>query len=170
MRNYVWGGKETNRIGTPEFVDFCRRVAAEPLYCVNFLGDGDKRYATTREGNRTGDAREAADWVSYANDPGNAERKAQGVAEPYGIKLWQLGNETSYGGGSTFSKEESISTTIEFAKAMRERDRASEHLDFIAVHMMGQTPLRKGTVLRGLKYQTAPEQAWEELMEMIGER
>src|SRR5205823_3571784 len=185
----IWGGKETNRIGTAEFVDFCRRVGAEPLYCVNFLSDGEKRFAATREGNRSGDAREAGDWVSYANDPDNAERKAHGVAQPYGIKLWQLGNETSYGGGSTFSKDQSIATTIDFAKAMRQRDRsieligwgdsgwagdlldhAGEHLDFIAVHMMGQTPLRKGTVLRGLKYQTAPEQAWEELMEMIGER
>src|SRR5690349_10099862 len=64
MRNYVWGGKETNRVGTHEFVDFCRRVGAEPFYCVNFLSDGEKRYAA-----RTADAREAADWVSYANDP-----------------------------------------------------------------------------------------------------
>src|SRR5437763_11533295 len=69
MRNYVWGGKETNRVGTHEFVDFCRRVNAEPLYCVNFLSDGEQRYRNTKEGDRTGDAREAADWVSYANDP-----------------------------------------------------------------------------------------------------
>src|SRR6478609_7884653 len=61
MRNYVWGGKETNRVGTHEFVDLCRRVNAEPMYCVNFLSDGETRYATMREGNRTGDAREAAD-------------------------------------------------------------------------------------------------------------
>lgn len=188
MRNYVWGGKETNRVGTAEFVDFCRRVGAEPLYCVNFLSDGERRYATTREGNRTGDAREAADWVSYANDPDNAERKAHGIAQPYGIKLWQLGNETSYG-SAVFSKEQAIAATIDFARAMRERDRsiqligwgdsgwagdlldrAGEHLDYVAVHMMGQTPLRKDTVLRGLKYQAAPEQAWEELMEMIGPR
>src|SRR5690242_7325950 len=58
MRNYAWGGKETNRVGTCEFVDLCRRVGAEPLYCVNFLSDGDKRYTATREGNRTGDAQE----------------------------------------------------------------------------------------------------------------
>jgi alpha-N-arabinofuranosidase len=189
MRNYVWGGKETNRVGTREFVDFCRRTGAEPLYCVNFLSDGQKRYAATREGNRTGDAREAADWVTYANDPANAERKAHGVASPYGIKLWQLGNETSYGGNSTFSKDQSIAATIEFAKAMRDRDRsiqligwgdsgwagdllerAGEHLDYVAVHMMGQTPLRRNTVLRGLKYQTELDQAWEELREMAYER
>src|SRR5678815_2507800 len=32
MRNYVWGGKETNRVGTHEFVDYCRRINAQPLY------------------------------------------------------------------------------------------------------------------------------------------
>src|SRR4051812_7194309 len=63
-RNYVWGGKETNRVGTHELVDFCRRVGAEPLYCVNFLGDGEQHYRNTPEGDRTGDAHEAADWVS----------------------------------------------------------------------------------------------------------
>src|SRR5215216_5425689 len=71
-RNYVWGGRETHRVGTHEFVDFCRRVNAEPMYCVNFLGDGEKRFASTPEGDRTGNAREAADWVSYANDPQHA--------------------------------------------------------------------------------------------------
>lgn len=189
MRNYVWGGKETNRVGTHEFVDFCRRVGAEPLYCVNFRSDGEKRYATTPEGNRTGDAHEAADWVSYANDPGDALRKSHGHADPYGIKLWQLGNETSYGGKNTFSKDESIRATIEFAKAMRERDpsieligwgdngwagdladRAGEHLQMVAVHMMGQSPMRKDTVLRGFRYQAEPERAWEELMELFPER
>jgi alpha-L-arabinofuranosidase len=54
MRNYVWGARETNRVGTHEFVDFCRRVGAEPLYCVNFLSDGETRYRTMPEGNRTG--------------------------------------------------------------------------------------------------------------------
>jgi alpha-N-arabinofuranosidase len=186
MRNYVWGGKETNRVGTQEFVDFCRRVGgSEPLYCVNFLSDGEKRYGPER----TGDAQEAADWVSYANDPENRERKGNGVAAPFGIKFWQLGNETSYGGKSTFSKDESIAATIAFAKAMRERDpsiqligwgdndwapdlltRAGEHLQYVAIHMMNQSPVRKDTALRGLKYQFAPEQAWEELMEMIPER
>jgi alpha-L-arabinofuranosidase len=187
-RNYVWGGMEPHRVGTHEFVDFCRRVGAEPMYCVNFAGDGEKRYATTREGNRTGDAREAADWVSYTNDPDHTERKANGAAEPFNLKFWQLGNETSYG-NAVFKKDEAIATTIEFAKAMRERDRglkligwgdngwagdlverAGEHIDYVAVHMMGQTPVRKDTVLRGVRYQAAPERAWEELMELIEPR
>lgn len=189
MRNYVWGGKETNRVGTREFVDFCRKVGAEPLYCVNFLSDGEKRYQSKPEGNRTADAREAADWVSYANDPDHRERKSHGAAQPYKIKLWQLGNETSYG-NSTFTKDESIVHTIEFARAMKQRDpsiqtigwgdrgrgsdlwapdllkRAGEHLDYIAIHMMGQSPKRPDTVLKDNRYQKDPERAWEELLEL----
>jgi alpha-L-arabinofuranosidase len=190
MRNYFWGGKETNRVGTHEFVDFCRRVGAEPFYCVNFLSDGEKRFRTTSEGDRTGDAREAADWVSYANDPDSKERKRNGVAEPYNLKLWQLGNETSYG-KVTFTPDESIAATIEFAKAMRQRDpsikligwgdrganglwapellrRAGEHIDLVAMHMMGQSPKRPDTVLKGLRYEKEPERAWQELIEMTG--
>ena len=187
-RNYVWGGLEPHRVGTHEFVDFCRRVAAEPMYCVNFLGDGEKRYTKTREGNRTGDAQEAADWVSYTNDPDNAERKRNGAADPFNLKYWQIGNESSYG-NAVFKKDEAIAATIEFAKAMRQRDRnlkligwgdsgwagdlvdrAGEHIDYVAVHMMGQTPVRKETLLRGNRYQTDPERAWEELMELIEPR
>jgi len=188
MRNYVWGGNETNRVGTAEFVDFCTRVGAEPLYCVNFLGDGDKRYTQTREGNRTGDAQEAADWVSYANDPDHAERKSHDHAGPFNIKLWQIGNETSYG-NACFKKDEAISTTSEFARKMHERDksveligwgdsgwaadlvqRVGEHLAYVAVHMMNQQPARRDTVLRGNRYQSEPERAWDELMELTALR
>src|SRR5215831_6574721 len=171
MRNYVWGGKETNRVGTHEFVDFCRRAGAEPFYCVNFLSDGEKRY-----GDRTAGSQEAADWVSYANDPDNRERRANGSAAPLRLKLWQIGNETSYG-AATFSKDEAIARTVEFSRAMKQRDpsialigwgdrgrngdlwapdmeeRAGEHLSYLAMHMMGQSPKRTDTVLRGLKYQ-----------------
>src|SRR3954470_5414998 len=31
MRNYVWGGWETNRVGTGEFVDLCNRTGAAPI-------------------------------------------------------------------------------------------------------------------------------------------
>jgi alpha-L-arabinofuranosidase len=178
MRNYVWGGRETNRVGTIEFVDFCRRVGAEPLMCVNFLSDGEKRFRETRGG----DAQEAADWVAYARDHGHA------------IKFWQLGNETSYGGATTFSRDESIAHTIEFAKAMRAREssvqligwgdrgrggegywaselvkRAGEHIDYVAIHMMGQSPRRPDTVLKGLRYESDPERAWAELLELAND-
>jgi alpha-L-arabinofuranosidase len=189
MYNYAWGGWETQRVGTHEFVDFCRRVGAEPLYCVNFAGDGVERY---RQDGRWGDAREAADWVSYANDAEHAERKKNGAAAPLGIKLWQLGNETSYG-AQAMRREDCIRQTIGFSRAMRARDKsieligwgdygrgtgarelwahellkqAGEHIDAVAFHMMGMSPRRKETLLRGNRYQKDPAGAWEELLEL----
>ena len=44
--------------------------------------------------------------------------------------------------------------------------RAGEYLDYIAIHMMGQSPRRPDTVLKGLRYQREPERAWEELIEL----
>jgi alpha-N-arabinofuranosidase len=123
MYNYIWGGKETNRVGTGEFVDFCLRVGAEPLMCVNLLSDGVKDYRQTIHGeNRSADAREAADWVSYANDPDSRERKSHGHPDPYNIKLWQLGNESSYLYESGFSLDEAAEHARQFARAMKERD------------------------------------------------
>jgi alpha-N-arabinofuranosidase len=190
MRNYDWGGKETNRVGTHEFVSFCRRVSAEPFYCVNFEGDGIQAFKHTPEGDRTGDAQEAADWVSYTNDPDNKERKAHGFPDPYNLKLWQVGNETSYV-REAFPKEHAIARTIEFAKAMRARDpniqiigwgdkgrgdkklwagdllrQAGEHINYVAIHMMGQSPTRLDTALSGPRYQSNPHRAWQELLEL----
>jgi alpha-N-arabinofuranosidase len=192
MRNYVWGGMETNRVGTGEFISLCKRVGAAPLICVNFLSDGRKQYWRTKDGQvRTGDAEEAADWVSYANDPDNKERKRHGVPEPYGIQLWQLGNETSYGNDG-FTEAESIQHTIEFADAMKRRDpsiqligwgdrsggnesplwadelleRAGDRIDYVAIHMMQQAPRERKTALTGFRHQRATDQAWAELMEI----
>lgn len=190
MRNYDWGGKETHRVGTHEFVSFCRKVGADPFYCVNFEGDGIPFFRRTPEGDRTGTAEEAADWVSYANDPDNAERRANRSREPLSLKLWQIGNETSYV-KEAFSKDEAIARTVQFAKAMKARDpriqligwgdkdrvthqlwagdmlaRTGEYLDYIAIHMMGQSPKRADTVLNGLHYQADPYRAWDELLEL----
>jgi hypothetical protein len=193
MRNRVWGGWETNRVGTAEFVGLCRSVGAEPLLCVNFMGDGHRRYARTREGDRTGSAAEAADWVSYCNDPDDRERRRHGETAPHGVRLWQIGNETSYDEGG-FTKQEAIAQTVDFARAMRARDpsiqligwgdrgrgrdsplwatdmlrQAGEHLNYIAIHMMQQLPTRPDTLLHGTRYQRDPARAWDELMEMSG--
>ena len=96
MVNLLWGGVESNQVGTGEFVDFCKRVGADPLVLVNFESDGRRQYVSFKGKVRTADAAEAAAWVSYCNDPGNAERKAHGMAAPLGVRHWQIGNETSY--------------------------------------------------------------------------
>jgi alpha-N-arabinofuranosidase len=61
MHNLVWGGVESNQIGTAEFLDFCRQVETEPLMCVNFEAEGDPRWSINQLGEaRAGNAQEAA--------------------------------------------------------------------------------------------------------------
>jgi len=89
-RNYSWGGRETNRVGTHEFVDFCRRVKAEPFYCVNFLSDGDKRYSTMREGNRTGRRQRGRRLGLLCQRPGQRRAQAQrfrAAIEPQAVAI-----------------------------------------------------------------------------------
>ncbi|WP_363351884.1 hypothetical protein [Methylocystis echinoides] len=105
------------------------------------------------------------------------------------LKLWQIGNETSYE-TSCFDKEEAIAHTIQFARAMRPVDasikliewgdrgrdgklwardmekQAGEFIDLVAIHMMSQTPKRPETALEGLRYQQDPARAWDELLEL----
>jgi len=132
MLNLNWGGVETNQIGTAEFVDFCRRVNTEPLMCVNFEAEGYAPSAKTAAGDvRAGDAREAAEWVDYCNNPDNKERIGHGFREPLPIKVWQLGNETSYS-NERFNRATAIAKTIEFATAMRKMD-PSIKLVFVTV-------------------------------------
>jgi alpha-N-arabinofuranosidase len=83
--NLSWKNEpEPGDIGTDEFIAFCRRVGAEPSITVNVEGRG----AT---------AEEAAAWVEYCNGPATsrygAKRAANGHAEPYHVKYWELGNE-----------------------------------------------------------------------------
>ncbi len=123
MLNLLWGGIESNQVGTGEFVDLCRRAGAEPLICVNFESDGRKQYMKVKDSVRTADAREAAEWVAYCNDSANAERQAHGSAAPLGVRHWQIGNETSYDKNG-FDLETAARKTVEFAKSMREADPA----------------------------------------------
>jgi alpha-N-arabinofuranosidase len=67
MLNQAWGMPEYNHFGTDEFLDFCRRVGAEPQICLN-LGSGTPE--------------EAAEWVRYVN----RKLGRDGL-------LWELGNE-----------------------------------------------------------------------------
>ncbi len=123
MRNYRWGGMFYNQVGTHEVVDFCRQVQAEPLLVVNMESDGLSCYSHPKNDTvRLGTAEEAADWVSYCNDPDNAERLAHGIRDPYHVKYWQIGNETSYTDNPGFTAAECYEVTARFADAMKKRD------------------------------------------------
>ncbi len=80
--NRAWRVIETNAVGTHEFVDYCRRVGAVPAFCLN-LGNGTPE--------------EAADWVEYCNSRQDSTltrlRATNGVPEPFGFPIWDLGNE-----------------------------------------------------------------------------
>ncbi|MDF1515416.1 MAG: alpha-L-arabinofuranosidase, partial [Anaerolineae bacterium] len=45
MINLLWGGMESNQVGTGEFVNFCQQVGAAPLISVNFQSDGREKWA-----------------------------------------------------------------------------------------------------------------------------
>jgi alpha-L-arabinofuranosidase len=182
--NLCWNGIDTNQVGTREFVEFCRLTGADPLMCVNFESDGKSCFARTPKGeDRIGYAKEAFEWVRYCNDPECRERIDHGSGDPLTIKMWQIGNETSYG-QDLFDLDGAAMRTVEFAKAMRKADPsieligwgdsgwarrmveiAGEHLQYIAFHHMFN-PDRdvENSPLRGVEYRKDPAWTWERLM------
>ena len=183
MQNLVWGGMETNQVGTVEFLDFCRQVGAEPLMSVNFESDGCKAWMATPKGKvQTAGPDEAAEWVDYCNNPKSAARIAHGLKEPCPIRLWQIGNETSYHGDG-FGVEVAAAKTLAFAKAMRKVDPTialigwgdsgwanrmieltSGQLQYVAFHHM-YTPGGDESPLAGNEYRKDPARTWQCLME-----
>jgi alpha-L-arabinofuranosidase len=179
MHNLMWGGVETNQIGTDEFLDFCGLIGAEPLVCVNFESEGDPAWAVDALGEaRAGNAREAADWVAYCNTPHHAQRAANGhpVARP--VRYWQIGNETSYS-KKRFTKPAAIAKTIEFARAMRRSDptikliawghsgwapdmlcEAGDLIDMLAFHHL----FDPGAACSDDNFRRDPEASWAALM------
>ncbi|MBO5231470.1 MAG: alpha-L-arabinofuranosidase [Clostridia bacterium] len=118
MINHCWGGIYSNAVGTNEVVDFCRQVNAEPLLVVNTESDGFDCWANPKNDNsRLGTAEEAAEWVDYCNNPENALRKGN----PFNVKYWQIGNETSYRicGNTGFKLDEGYDVTCRFAEKMK---------------------------------------------------
>lgn len=184
MHNLLWGGIESNQIGTHEFVDFCRRVGAQAFFCVNFESDGRKYWARPACGGiRSAGPAEAAAWVDYCNNPHNEMRKRHGADEPFDLKLWQIGNETSYDPGG-YDCETAARRTVAFAEAMRRKDPriqligwgdsgwatrmleiAGGHLDYLAFHnMFNAGSNREDSPLKHNDFRHDPEATWEHLM------
>jgi alpha-N-arabinofuranosidase len=189
MHNLLWGGIESNQVGTHEFVDFCRQVGAEPLLAVNFESDGRQHWAHPPKGGvRSAGPEEAAEWVDYCNNPGNALRREHGVVEPYNVRLWQIGNETSYS-AQGYDLETAAQRTLAFARALKDVDPtitligwgegdwarrmlevAGGELDMLAFHNMFSAGSRKeGSPLRGTEYCVDPARTWEHLMDAYRE-
>ncbi|MDN3297940.1 alpha-N-arabinofuranosidase [Streptomyces ficellus] len=114
----AWRSTETNRFGLGEYIGFLKKIGpqAQPMMAVN-LG--------------TRGVAEALELQEYANHPGGTElserRIANGDKEPYGIRLWCLGNEMD-GPWQTGHKTagEYGRLAAETARAMRQIDRDVE--------------------------------------------
>jgi alpha-N-arabinofuranosidase len=80
--DYAWRSRETNAFGTDEFGRWCERAGTEMMLAVNL-------------GTRGVDA--ARRLVEYCNHPGGSAlsdlRVKNGRKEPWGVKVWCLGNE-----------------------------------------------------------------------------
>jgi alpha-N-arabinofuranosidase len=92
--NHWWLRDEPNTFGTDEFLEFCRLLNAEPFLNAN-VG--------------TGSTAEALNWLEYCNGTGNGTyaqmRARNGHPDPYGVRLWGIGNE-NWGCGGLFSPAE----------------------------------------------------------------
>ena len=78
----AWFTTETNEVGLHEFAQWSEKVNSEIMYAINLGTRGPEQ---------------ARDIVEYANHRGNSRfsdmRIANGRKDPFGIKLWCLGNE-----------------------------------------------------------------------------
>ncbi|MBE5836156.1 MAG: alpha-L-arabinofuranosidase [Butyrivibrio sp.] len=78
----AWHQYITNEVGHDEYLQWAGKVGTEPLYTVN-MG--------------TGTIQDAMDLVEYTNHTGGTYwsdlRKKNGHEDPYGVKMWYLGNE-----------------------------------------------------------------------------
>ncbi len=102
--------------GIDEYLATCRSLGASPVITVS---------------DYTGTPKDAADLVEYLNAPAEAGhpwaqlRAKLGHAAPYGVKWFELGNESDDGGGyprRTYSPEEYAAYARETAAAMRAVD------------------------------------------------
>ncbi|MFC1651136.1 alpha-N-arabinofuranosidase [Candidatus Latescibacterota bacterium] len=105
----AWGAVESNQIGTDEFVSYCRKIGAEPYFCVN-LG--------------TGTWDEARNWVEYCNRESGTYysdlRRANGNEKPHKVIYWGLGNEMDgHWQMGQRNKDEYAKYALEAAKMMK---------------------------------------------------
>jgi len=112
----AWRSVEPNTFGLDEFMRWAAAVGTEPMMAVNL---GTKGIA------------EACALLEYTNHPSGTAmsdlRRRHGTADPYGIKLWCLGNEMD-GPWQTGHKsaEDYGKLAAETAKAMRQVDPSIE--------------------------------------------
>lgn len=78
----AWGSIETNEVGIDEFQEWAKRVGTDVMMAVNLGTRG------------ADDARNLVEYCNSSTDTYYADmRRSNGFEEPFGIKVWCLGNE-----------------------------------------------------------------------------
>lgn len=78
----AWGVKESNQIGTNEFMKWAKRANTEPMMCVNLGTRGVEA------------ARDLVEYCNFSKGTALSDlRIKHGVTAPHDVKLWCLGNE-----------------------------------------------------------------------------
>lgn len=88
--DYRDGRKESNEVGTHEFIDFCEAVGTKPYFAANLTSMTPMHIRN---------------WMDYCLSPKGSttlalEREKNGHAEPFDIPYWGVGNENWGGGGN----------------------------------------------------------------------
>ena len=111
--NLAWGALEPNKVGLDEWFALNKSIGSENIVCVN-LG--------------LGTIMDAVYEVEYCNYPSGtyySELRAKyGHPEPYGVKIWDLGNEVDGAPWELGHKDadDYVKVAREAAKAMRSVD------------------------------------------------
>ena len=146
--------------GVDEYLRFCEQEGMEPLITTPFLWDDPrnikehprrKRCPYIPAYLRTAPERVklAVDWVEYCNGstdtPMGKLRAANGHPEPYGVKYWEIGNET-WGADRVGSCDADVYAREfpKYVRAMKERDPTV----WIGLNGAGHKPDWNETILR----------------------
>ncbi len=174
--NPAWGAyPEPNHIGTDEFLGLCERVGMEPILCLNIGDTGGRNPLPDNSSERA--LRESIAWLQYANGDTatewGAKRAANGHPAPYGVRLWEVGNEIGYGHiHGQLTKEQYAARFVEFARALRAEDPTIELIacgydpdwnrllmregrdlaDFVAIHTYDNLPMPADTAAHAALY------------------
>jgi alpha-N-arabinofuranosidase len=106
--------EDDNSLGTNEFMSLCFLLGAEP-YLAGNVGSGTPQ--------------ELCDWLEYCNNARDTtltrERKANGATQPFGVRLWGVGNE-NWGCGGNFDADTYAFEYRRFATMLRHVDPTAE--------------------------------------------
>lgn len=106
--------EDDNGLGTHEFLNLCRMIGAEP-YLAGNVGSGSPQ--------------ELCDWLEYCNTSIHTtlaqERITNGSPQPFGVKLWGVGNE-NWGCGGSYDAQTYAGEYRRYATMLRHVDPQAE--------------------------------------------